>query len=87
MPAAVLEAMSTGRAIVAADVAGCRDAVVDGENGFLVPPGAPAALAVALEQFLEDPALVVQMGRASRERAEREFDSRSVNAKVVSLLA
>jgi glycosyltransferase involved in cell wall biosynthesis len=87
MPAAVLEAMSTGRAIVASDVAGCRDAVVDGENGFLVPPGAPAALAVALEQFLEDPALVVQMGRASRERAEREFDSRTVNAKVAALLA
>lgn len=86
MPMAALEAMSTGRAVVATDVAGCRDAVADGENGFLVPPGAPAALAVAMEQFLEDPALVVQMGRASRERAERLFDSRAVNAKVVSLL-
>lgn len=86
MPMAALEAMSTGRAVVATDVAGCRDAVADGESGFLVPPGAPAALAVAMEQFLEDPALVVQMGRASRERAERMFDSRAVNAKVVSLL-
>jgi glycosyltransferase involved in cell wall biosynthesis len=86
MPMAVLEAMATGRAVVAGDVAGCRDAVTDGENGFLVPPGAPAALAVALEQFLEDPSLVVRMGRASRERAEREFDSRAVNARMIQAM-
>jgi glycosyltransferase involved in cell wall biosynthesis len=86
MPMAVLEAMATGRAIVAGDVAGCRDAVADGENGILVPPGAPAALAIAMEQFIEDPSMVVRMGRASRERAERLFDSRRVNADVVSAL-
>ena len=86
MPMAVLEAMATGRAVVAGDVAGCRDAVTDGENGFLVPPGAPAALAVAMEQFLEDPALAVRMGRASRERAERQFDSRAVNARMMQAM-
>ena len=86
MPMAVLEAMATGRAVVAGDVAGCRDAVTDNENGFLVPPGAPAALAVAMEQFLEDPALAVRMGRASRERAERQFDSRAVNARMIQAM-
>ena len=86
MPMAVLEAMATGRAVVAGDVAGCRDAVTDGENGFLVPPGAPAALAVAMEQFLEDPTLAVRMGRASRERAERQFDSRAVNARMIQAM-
>ena len=86
MPMAVLEAMATGRAVVAGDVAGCRDAVADGETGLLVPPGAPAALAVAMEQFLEDPGMVVRMGRASRERAERLFDSRRVNADVAAAL-
>ena len=84
MPMAVLEAMATGRAVVAGDAAGCREAVVDGETGILVPPGAPAALAVAMEQFLEDPALVVSMGHAGRLRAEREFDSRRVNARVLA---
>ena len=86
MPMAVLEAMATGRAVVTCDVAGCREAVVDGESGILVPPRAPAALAVAMEQFLEDPSLAARMGRAARARAEREFDSVKVNARMVSAL-
>jgi glycosyltransferase involved in cell wall biosynthesis len=86
LPMAALEAMATGRAVVAGDVAGCRSVVEDGVNGLLVPPGSAPALAVAMEQFLEDPSLVVSMGRASRERAERLFDSRSVCRQVVDAL-
>ncbi len=86
MPMAALEAMSTGRAVVTCDVAGCREAVVDGESGILVPPRAPAALAVAMEQFLEDPTLASRMGRAARARAEREFDSVKVNARMMAAL-
>jgi glycosyltransferase involved in cell wall biosynthesis len=58
--------------------------VEDGVSGLLVPPGAPAALAVAMEQFLEDPALVVSMGRAGRERAERLYDSKRVAAEAAA---
>jgi glycosyltransferase involved in cell wall biosynthesis len=83
MPMAILEAMATGRAVVTTDVPGCRETIVDGESGTLVPPGAPAALAVALEQFLEDRTLAARMGAAARVRAEREFDSRAVNARVI----
>jgi glycosyltransferase involved in cell wall biosynthesis len=86
MPMAVLEAMATGRPVVTTDVAGCRETIVDGESGILVPPGAPAALAVAMEQFLEDPGLVVNMGIAARQRAAAEFDSRAVNARLLSAL-
>ena len=86
MPMAILEAMATGRAVVTTDVPGCRETIVDGESGTLVPPGAPAALAVALEQFLEDRALAVRMGEAARAHAEREFDSRAVNARVLQAL-
>jgi glycosyltransferase involved in cell wall biosynthesis len=86
LPMAALEAMATGRAVVTCDVAGCRETVVDGESGILVPPRAPAALAVAMEQFLEDPSLAARMGRAARARAEREFDSVKVNARMVSAL-
>ena len=86
LPMAALEAMATGRAVVAGDVAGCREVVADGENGILVPPGSAPALAVAMEQFLEDPALTVSMGRASRERAERLFDSRVVCRRVMESL-
>lgn len=86
MPMAILEAMATGRAVVTTDVPGCRETIVDGESGTLVPPGAPAALAVALEQFLEDRTLAARMGAVARARAEREFDSRAVNARVVKAL-
>ena len=86
LPMAALEAMATGRAVVACDVAGCRAVVEDGLNGILVPPGSAPALAVAMEQFLEDPSLVISMGRASRERAERLFDSRDVSRRVVEAL-
>jgi glycosyltransferase involved in cell wall biosynthesis len=75
--------MATGRAVVTTDVPGCRETIEDGVSGTLVPPGAPAALAVALEQFLEDRTLAARMGNAARARAEREFDSRAVNARVI----
>ena len=83
MPMAILEAMATGRAVVTTDAPGCRETIVDGESGMLVPPAAPAALAVALEQFLEDRTLAARMGQAARARAEREFDARTVNARVI----
>ena len=86
MPMAILEAMATGRAVVTTDVPGCRETIVDGESGTLVPPAAPAALAVALEQFLEDRTLAARMGAAARAHAEREFDSRAVNARVVKAM-
>jgi glycosyltransferase involved in cell wall biosynthesis len=82
----VLEAMATGRAAVTCDVPGCRETVVDGESGFLVPPRAPAALAVAMEQFLEQPSLAAEMGRAARRRAEERFDSRVVNREMIRVL-
>jgi glycosyltransferase involved in cell wall biosynthesis len=86
LPMSVLEAMATGRAVVTCDVPGCRETVVDGESGFIVPPRAPAALAVAMEQFLEQPSLAAEMGRAARRRAEERFDSRVVNREMIRVL-
>jgi glycosyltransferase involved in cell wall biosynthesis len=83
---AVLEAMATGRAIITSEAPGCRETIIDGESGILVPPGSPAALAVAMEQFLEDPALVVSMGRAAHARAVKMFDSRTVNLRVLAAI-
>lgn len=86
MPMSVLEAMSTGRAVVTADSSGCRETIEDQASGYLVPPGSASALAFAMEQFLEDPNLTVIMGRAARERAERVFDARKVNAQVMQAM-
>jgi glycosyltransferase involved in cell wall biosynthesis len=62
------EAMAHGRAVVASDVGGLRDLVVDGETGLLVPPRDVAALRNALERLLAEPALRRRLGAAGRER-------------------
>src|SRR5207247_840893 len=56
-PYSLIEAMALGKPIVASSVPGIRDMVVDGESALLVPPGAPKALASAMERILTDEAL------------------------------
>jgi glycosyltransferase involved in cell wall biosynthesis len=65
---ACAEAMAHGRAVVAADVGGLRDLVVDGETGLLVPPRDAGALRDALERLLADPELRRRLGANARER-------------------
>ena len=62
------EAMAHGRPVVASDVGGLRDLVVDGETGLLVPPRDVAALRTALERLLGDASLRRRLGGAARER-------------------
>lgn len=83
IPRSALEALATGRPVVTTDAPGCRETVVDGENGFLVPPCDHAELARAMESFLLHPELVRSMGRASRRLAEKRFDVDKVNADML----
>jgi glycosyltransferase involved in cell wall biosynthesis len=78
VPKFLIEGAATGRAIVTTDVPGCREVVADGVNGLLVPPRDPQLLADAIERLVRSPELRAQMGRAGRERAEKEFDVRQV---------
>lgn len=80
VPRTILEAMAIGRAVITTDMPGCRETVVPDENGFLVPPHQPAALAAAMERLIVDPELAVVMGEKSRALAEARFDVRKVNA-------
>lgn len=80
------EAMAMGRPIVTTDAPGCRQTVVDGETGFLVPIGDPGALAAAMRRFLDDPGLAARLGTASRALAEERFDARVVNLRIVQRL-
>ena len=79
-PRTVLEAMAMGRPIITTDAPGCRETVIDGENGFLVPVKSVDALVGAMLKFIEDPTLAPRMGRRSREIAEEKYDVHKVNA-------
>jgi glycosyltransferase involved in cell wall biosynthesis len=86
VPRSTQEAMAMGRPVITTDAPGCRETVVEGENGFLVPVRDPEALAKAMLRFIENPQLVETMGRASRALAERRFDVNKVNAKMLGWL-
>lgn len=73
VPKSLIEACAVGRPIVTCDSTGCRDVVDDGVNGYLVAPKDAAGLAKALRRLISDPELRKRMGRASRNKAEREF--------------
>ncbi len=73
LPKVLLEAAACGRAVVTTDHPGCRDAVVLGETGLLVPPRDPAALAGAIGALLADPERRRSMGQSARAHAEQNF--------------
>lgn len=85
-PRTVLEAMAMGRAIVTTDAPGCRETVVEGENGFLVPPRETKGLELAMERMIANPEGRRAMGQASRALAERKYDVREVNREMMRLL-
>lgn len=70
----LLEALASGLPVVTTRAGGTLDIIRDGENGLLVPPGDPLALAGAVTRLLRDEALRAALGRRGREVAEREFD-------------
>jgi len=85
-PKSTLEALATGRAVITSDAPGCRETVIDGVNGMLVPARDARALADACLALAADPARREAMGDASRELAEKRFDARKVNATIIEAL-
>ena len=79
-PRTVLEAMAMGRAVVTTDAPGCRETVVEGDNGFLVPVQDASALAESMMTLVESPDMVAAMGARSRQIAEEKYDVHKVNA-------
>lgn len=86
IPRSIQEALASGKPIITTDLPGCRETVVEGENGFFVPPRNAEKLAEAMMRFIEDPHLIVRMGANSRALAEERFDIRKVNAIMVETM-
>jgi glycosyltransferase involved in cell wall biosynthesis len=72
-PITIVEAMASGKAVVASNIGGIPEMVQDGETGLLVTPGDVESLRHAIATVVANAAGREQMGRAGRERAEREF--------------
>lgn len=78
-PRTVLEAMAMGRAIITTNAPGCRETVIDGDNGFLVEVKSVESLAQAMRRFIQQPDLIDKMGKRSRLIALDKYDVHQVN--------
>lgn len=83
LPKSALEAMAAGKPLIATDIPGCREAVVDGQTGILVPPRDPPALAHAIKTLIDDPALRARYGAAGRRRVEENFSDTIICAQTL----
>lgn len=72
-PRSILEAMRAGLPVIATDVGGVRESVVDGLTGWTVPPGDAARLSECLRPLITNPDLRIRMGQAGRARYEQAF--------------
>ncbi len=78
LPKSVIEAEAIGRPIVTTDSVGCRDTVIDGVNGFIVPTKDANALATALKKLILNKDIRQKMGKAARIFAENKFSINDV---------
>jgi glycosyltransferase involved in cell wall biosynthesis len=85
LPMAILEAMAAGLPVISTPVGGIPEIVVDGYNGFLVPPGDVSALARKMAVLARNADLRQLMGRRSRELAERELDVKPYVQRLLGL--
>ena len=86
-PRSVLEAMATGRPVITTDVPGCRETVIHGKNGLLVPPKNSKSLANAMIQLLEETDDKTQsMGRESFILAKDKYAVERVNKDIINIL-
>lgn len=86
IPRSTQEAMAIGRPVITTDVPGCRETVVDGVNGFLVPKWDAQTLAQRMCYFIENPEKVNQMGLESYKMALQYYDVKKVNDKLFAIM-
>ena len=78
LPKSCIEAAAVGRPIITCDSTGCRDTVVDGRTGYLIPKKDSSALSERLKKLFDDERLRKEMGRNARIYAEQMFSVEEV---------
>lgn len=86
LPRSTVEAMATGRAIITTNAPGCRDTVVAGENGLLVPIADPDVLAETMRWMIAHPEQARIMGERSRQMVVERFSMERVNAQLLEAM-
>lgn len=86
LPRTTLEACACGNPIITTDSVGCREAVKEGENGFLIEPRNLDALVKPMEYFITNPEKIKEMGINSRKYAEERFDVDIINKELNDLI-
>lgn len=86
MPITILEAMMMGKAVVATNIRGCREEVMNGKTGLLVNLKDSSDLSNAFQSLIESPDLVVQFGMAGRERALKLYDEQLIMNNQMDIL-
>lgn len=86
LPRTILEALSIGRPVITTDWTGCRDAIEDGENGFLVPIKDYERLAEKMIWMVEHHKSVDAISRANRKKCEKVYDVNIVNEKMLNIM-
>lgn len=85
LPKSLIEAAAVGRPIITCNSVGCKETVVNGVNGYLIPPKNVDALVEKLDMLLGDKELRVKMGKAGRAYAEEWFDIKTVVSRHLSI--
>lgn len=86
VPRSSMECMAMARPIITTDWVGCKETVIAGQNGYLVPIKDPVALVQAMERFIRDPDTVATMGAKSRQIAEQRFDVIKINQQLLHVM-
>jgi len=86
LPLALLTAMAYGLPIVTTDVDGCKEAIIDGVCGILVPPRQIELMAEAIGRLFESEEKAQELGRAARERFVEKFSLEVTAGPLMDLL-
>jgi len=86
IPRSILEALSVGLPIITTDAPGCKETVIEGENGFLIPTQNLDSLTKSMEYFISNPKRLTEMGLKSRQYAEKRFDVNIINKNLLTYI-
>lgn len=86
LPRSTQEAMAMGRAVITTNSTGCKETVIDGKNGFLIPKWNVETLVEKMEYFIQNTHMITPMGIESRKLAEQNYDGDIINNIIIKYL-